>query len=74
MKHSIKGQKDLSNPSVPDLFDLRSETPPLSTETTDEWETIKATVKCQFDMVCNGNTHSIRMRLSTDHHLSMNGH
>ena len=29
MKHSIKGQWDLSNPSVPDLFDLRAKTPPL---------------------------------------------
>ena len=68
----IKGQWDLSNSSVPDIFDLRSETPPLSTETTDEEENI-ITAKCQSDMVCNGNIHSIQMRSSTDHHFSMNG-
>ena len=33
----IKGQWDLSNSSVPDLFDLRAKTPPLSIETTDGW-------------------------------------
>ena len=73
MKHSIKGQRDRSNPSVLDLFDLGAKTPPLSTETTDEWETIRTTVKCHFDTVCNGNTHSIQMRLSTDNHFLMNG-
>ena len=33
----MKHKKDLSGSSVMDLYDLRSETPPLSTETTDGW-------------------------------------
>ena len=55
-----------------DLFDLRAKTPPLSNETTDEWEK-NATVKCQSDTVFNGNIHSEWMKNSTDHHFSMNG-
>ena len=72
MKPSNKGQRDLLLPSVSDHLDLGAKTPPLSTETTDEWES-NTTVKCQSDMVYYGNNHSIQTRSSTDNHFPTNG-